>query len=167
MTHEIKTYPESVLAKRAEPIEEITPEIKQLAEEMAKVMYESEGIGLAAPQIGVSLRLITVDVSGPQLRSDLMTLINPEIVEKEGEVESEEGCLSVAGFRGKVSRASRVKVRALDLDGKEVVIDADSLLAICLQHEIDHLNGTVILDHASRLKRSLYEKKVTKWMKKS
>ncbi len=165
MAHDIKTYPEPVLSRRAREVQEITPEIKELAREMAEIMYQNEGIGLAAPQIGISLRLITVDVSGPGSRSSLMTLINPEILAREGEVESEEGCLSVSGFRGKVARAAAVTVKALDLEGNEVTLEADGLLAICLQHEIDHLNGTVILDHASRLKRSLYEKKVSKWQK--
>mgnify|MGYP006279476477 CR=1 FL=1 len=167
MAHDIKTYPEPVLSRRAREVQEITPEIRELAREMAEIMYQNEGIGLAAPQIGIGLRLITVDVSGPGSRSSLMTLINPEILDKEGEVESDEGCLSVSGFRGKVTRAAAVTVKALDLEGNEVTLEADGLLAICLQHEIDHLNGTVILDHASRLKRSLYEKKVSKWQKQS
>jgi peptide deformylase len=159
---EIKTYPEGVLAQKTQPITSVDKEVHSLAENMAETMYEGQGIGLAAPQVGQTCQLITVDVSGPSLRQELITLINPYIISKEGEVSSEEGCLSVPGFQGKITRAAEVVVKALNLDGKEFTLEADGLLAICLQHEIDHLQGKLILDHVSRLKRNLYEKKIKK-----
>jgi peptide deformylase len=166
MLRRIITYPDPVLCAKAEPVKEITQEVRDLARDMAETMYENRGIGLAAPQVNVCVRMITVDVSGPDTRSGLMTLINPEIVSCEGEVDSEEGCLSIQGYRSLVSRSERVCVRALDLEGNEMTIEADDILAVCLQHEIDHLNGVLFIDHISRLKRSLYEKRLGKWLKK-
>ncbi|GAB6176943.1 peptide deformylase [Desulfobaculum senezii] len=165
MKREIVTYPEPVLAEKAAEITEITPEIRALAEDMAETMYEGDGIGLAAPQVGESCRLVVVDITGPNDRSDLRILVNPCITSREGEVESEEGCLSVIGLRGKVTRAENITVDATDLEGNPVHIEADGLLAICLQHEIDHLDGVLFIDHLSRLKRSLYDKKVKKWVR--
>lgn len=159
-------YPHPVLAQKAEKITKITPELKELVRDMAETMYANKGVGLAAPQIGQSIRLITVDVSGPEKRQELMALINPEILESEGETESEEGCLSVEGYRSTVTRAQKVKVRALNLEGQEVTMEADELLAICFQHEIDHLEGTLFIDRISRLKRSLYDRRLTKWRKR-
>ncbi len=165
MVRKILTYPSPVLAQKAAPVEEITPELRQLAQDMAETMYEKRGIGLAAPQIGECCRLIAVDISGPEERKELMFLVNPEVVSKTGEVLEEEGCLSVANFRSKVKRAESVVVKAKDLDGKDVEIPADGLLAICLQHEIDHLDGVLFIDHVSRLKRAMYDNKVKKWLK--
>ncbi|WP_243439433.1 peptide deformylase [Fundidesulfovibrio soli] len=165
MARKILKYPDPILCQRAEPICEITPEIRQLAEEMAETMYEKRGVGLAAPQVGECCRLIAVDVSGPDERTDLMFLVNPEIVSREGQVDDEEGCLSVANFRSKVRRSEKVVVKATDLDGKPVEIPADGILAICLQHEIDHLDGVLFIDHVSRLKRAMYDNKVKKWLK--
>jgi len=167
MKLDIVTYPDPVLRDSAADIPEITPEIKRLAQDMVQSMYEGNGIGLAAPQVGESLRLITVDISGPDKREDLLILLNPKILSKDGKVESEEGCLSFPELRAVVERAENVVVEALDLDGHTVALDADGLLAICLQHEIDHLNGKLIIDHVSRLKRSLYEKKAKKWKKQT
>lgn len=161
----ILKYPNPILAQKAQEIEEITPEIRKLAHEMAETMYENRGIGLAAPQVGQCCRLIAVDVSGPEERSELMFLVNPVVVSREGEIEDEEGCLSVVQFRAKVKRAEKVVVKARDLDGNEVEIPAEGLLAVCLQHEIDHLDGVLFIDRISRLKRALYEGKVKKWMK--
>ena len=166
MEREVVAYPDPVLLRETKKITEITPEIRELAEDMVETMYAKDGVGLAATQVGDSRRLAVVDVSGPKERSSLLLLVNPEIIETSGEVESEERCLSVPGFQGKFKRAEKVKVRAQDLDGKEFVIDAEDLLAICLQHEIDHLDGRVILDRSSRLKRSLYDKKIQKWLKR-
>lgn len=166
MVKKIITYPDPVLARKACVIEEITPEIRELARDMAETMYENKGIGLAAPQVNECMRLITVDVKSPEEGSELITLVNPEITLREGEVESDEGCLSVANFRSVVTRSEKVRVQGLDLDGKEVTIDADDMLAICLQHEIDHLNGILFIDRISRLKRSLYDKRLKKWLKK-
>lgn len=168
MQLEVRFYPDPVLAKKAEPVEAVTDEIRELVTNMAETMYANEGIGLAAPQVGESIRLVVIDLSGPEVRDDLRVLINPEIVEKSEEtVETEEGCLSVASLRAKVKRSAEVSVKATDLDGNAVTIDADELLAVCLQHEIDHLDGVLFIDHISRLKRSLYDKKVKKWMRQS
>ncbi|ACV67317.1 peptide deformylase [Desulfohalobium retbaense] len=165
MTLSICTYPDPVLARRAEPVAEISEEVRQLASDMVETMYANQGIGLAAPQVGKSWRLITVDISGPENQTELVTLVNPEIQWRDGETETEEGCLSVPEFRSKVQRAAKVRVTGQDLDGNAVDMEADGLLAVCLQHEIDHLEGTIILDHVSRLKRSMYTKKVSKWQK--
>lgn len=165
MPREILKYPNPILSQKALEIGEITPEIKQLALDMAEAMYEKRGIGLAAPQVGECCRLIAVDVSGPDERTDLMFLVNPVIVSREGEVEDEEGCLSVAQFRAKVKRSEKVVVKAKDLDGNPVEIAADDVMAVCLQHEIDHLDGVLFIDRISRLKRALYDNKVKKWLK--
>ena len=166
MIREILTYPNPLLKKAAEPVAAITPEIRELAKDMAETMYECEGIGLAAPQIGELIRLITIDLSGPTERNGLMTLVNP-VLERLGdeEVESEEGCLSVEDYRSTVVRSERVKVSALDLDGNPLEFEADDLLAICLQHECDHLEGKLFIDRISRLKRNLYDAKVKKWLR--
>jgi peptide deformylase len=132
---------------------------------MIQTMYEKQGIGLAAPQVGHSCRLITVDVSGPESRTELNVLINPVIEEQEGETEFEEGCLSLPEFHTKTKRSTHVIVSGLDLKGQTQKIEAQGLLAICLQHELDHLQGTLLLDHAGRLKRSMYDKKVRKWQR--
>ncbi|MFP4168257.1 MAG: peptide deformylase [Desulfonatronovibrionaceae bacterium] len=166
MEREIITYPNDILARKSEVVTEITPEIRQLVEDMVRIMYGNNGIGLAAPQVGVNQRIITVDVSGPDRREDLRILVNPEIVDKSGETETEEGCLSVIGYRAQVKRADRVKAKATDLEGREVEIDGQDILAVCLQHEIDHLDGILFIDHISRLKRSMYEKKLEKWLRK-
>lgn len=165
MARKIVTYPHPVLAQTARPVEEITDEIRQLAAEMAQLMYEDKGIGLAAPQVAESIRLITVDLSGPDKREDLQVFVNPVLTNLEGEVDSEEGCLSVPGYRSTVTRAERLHLSALDLDGNPVEMEADDLMAICLQHEVDHLNGVLFIDKISKLKRTLYERKLKKWLK--
>ncbi|MFP4108606.1 MAG: peptide deformylase [Desulfonatronovibrio sp.] len=165
MSRQLLVYPNEILSRKAVEIEDINDFIRDLARDMTSIMYENRGIGLAAPQVGEGVRLITVDVSGPENRESLMVLVNPEIVEAQGECEGEEGCLSVAGYRSIVKRAEKVQVRGLDLEGKEVVLDADDILATCLQHEIDHLDGILFIDRISRLKRNLYDKKVMKWLK--
>jgi len=167
MTRDIVKYPHPVLAQKAARIEEITPEIMALANDMAETMYVNQGIGLAANQVAEPVRLITVDISGPDKREELFALINPEIVATEGETETEEGCLSVKDYRTNVVRAEKVRVRGLDLSGNEVCLDAEGLLAVCLQHEIDHLEGTLFIDRISRLKRALYDKRARKWARKA
>lgn len=165
MPRKIVTYPNPVLARKAEPVTEITDEIRALAAEMLELMYADKGIGLAAPQVAESIRLITVDLSGPDRREDPRVLVNPVLSNLEGEVESEEGCLSVVGYRTSVKRAERLRLTARDLDGNPVEMDADDLLAICLQHEVDHLDGVLFIDKISKLKRTLYERKLKKWLK--
>ncbi|MBC16121.1 MAG: peptide deformylase [Desulfovibrio sp.] len=165
MLLDIVTWPDEVLAATAKPLDEITPELDELIENMIETMYESDGVGLAAPQIGESIRLIVVDQTGPKLRGDLRVIINPEIVESEGEVDSEEGCLSCPELNVTVKRKERVKVEGLDREGKPLTIDADGFLAIVLQHEIDHLNGLTLADRVGRLKKAMYRKKAMKWKK--
>ncbi|WP_461210810.1 peptide deformylase [Desulfocurvus sp. DL9XJH121] len=168
MKRTLSVYPDPVLAQRAEEITEITPELRQLAEDMAETMYANDGIGLAAPQVGESCRLVVIDITGPDRREDLRVLVNPKITEKcPDTVETEEGCLSVAGMRAKVRRSAAVTVEATDLDGQPVTIEGEDLMAVCLQHELDHLEGRLFIDHISRLKRSMYDKKVRKWMRSS
>lgn len=165
MKLEIVTYPSEVLSAPCKKIDKITPELKQLIDDMVETMYADDGVGLAAPQVGHNIRLITVDQTGPKNRKELRVIINPEIVEREGEVDSQEACLSCPGFQAKIVRSERVRVKGLSPDGKDLCIDADELLAIILQHEIDHLDGKTIVDRAGRLKRAMYEKKVKKWQK--
>lgn len=166
MIRPVLTYPDPILAKTATEIETVTPEICQLAEDMLETMYHKEGLGLAAPQVGESCRLVVVDVTGPEKREEPLVFINPRIVEAQGRVESSEGCLSVMNYRSKVQRAERVRLQALNLEGQPVEVEVDGMLAICLQHELDHLDGVLFIDKISRLKRSLYEQKLKKWLKK-
>lgn len=165
MPLEILKYPHPVLARKAGPVASITPEIRQLAADMAESMYANQGVGLAAPQVGQSLRLVVIDLSGPEKREGLISLINPVITAASGEQEDEEGCLSVRDYRTNVRRAANVTVKALDLDGKEMEIEAEGLFAVCLQHEIDHLDGVLFIDRISRLKRAMYDKRVKRWTK--
>lgn len=160
----ILSHPNPLLRKVSAEIPEITDDIRSLAAEMAETMYRAEGIGLAAPQVGRSIRLITVDVTGPERRECLMTLVNPVLtpVPEAGYVEGEEGCLSVEDYRAKVKRFARVLLSARDLEGKPVNLEAEDTLAVCLQHEVDHLDGKLFIDHLSRLKRSMYEARLRK-----
>lgn len=144
-------YPDPRLHTRAAPVERVDDRIRQLIEDMAETMYAAPGIGLAATQVDVHERVIVIDIS--EDRSDLRAFVNPVIVEAEGEAETEEGCLSVPGVFDKVTRAERVKVRALDRQGEPFVLEAEGLLAVCIQHEIDHLEGKVFVEYLSRLKQ--------------
>ena len=159
---EVTKYGSDVLRQVAQPVEEITDEIRQIAEDMLGIMYDSAGVGLAAPQIGISRRIIVIDVNPYDPSYAPMTLINPEIVEREGEESAEEGCLSVPDVKGDVKRAKKVTVKALNLDGKAVRIEATELLARAVQHEIDHLNGVLFIDHLGRLKHQLIKKQLRK-----
>jgi len=141
-------------------VAKVTDEIRQLIGDMAETMYDAPGIGLAAVQIDVSLRVVVIDIS--DTRDQLMAFVNPEILEKDGEQVYEEGCLSVPGVYDSVTRAEHVKVRALDRDGKVFEMDAHGLLATCIQHEIDHLDGKVFVDYLSRLKQTRIRKKLEK-----
>lgn len=154
----ILVYPDRVLAEEAAPVTNIDGAVAQLADDMAETMYAAPGIGLAATQVGVGQRVIVLDVrrEGEEPGKRLLKLVNPVIAEREGEVRWEEGCLSVPDFTAEVTRAKRVLVRAWTPEEREIEIDADELLAIALQHEIDHLDGKLFLDRLSRLKRDLY-----------
>lgn len=163
MKLDIYRWPDPVLKAKAKPVETVTPELQELIENMVETMYEDDGVGLAAPQVGESIRLICVDQTGPKERAELMVLINPEITAREGEVESEEGCLSCPEFTGKVKRSTSISVTALDRDGKELAFDAQGYLAVIIQHELDHLDGITIVDRSSRLKKAMYRKKAARW----
>jgi len=153
---EILTFPHPVLRRRAAEITRIDDRVRELAKAMVETMHNAPGIGLAAPQVGVSERMIVVDLSVGGKPEDLLILVNPEIVNGEGELVLEEGCLSLPGLNENVTRSQKVVVSGYDLEGKEVEVEAEELFAIALQHEIDHLDGVLFLDHISRLKRSRY-----------
>ena len=158
----IMKYGSDVLREVAQPVEEITDEIRRLAEDMLDTMYASDGLGLAAPQVGIPSRIIVIDVSPYDPSCDPVAFINPEIVGQGGQVDAEEGCLSVPDIRGDVKRAETVTVEALSLDGEKLRTEADDILARALQHEIDHLNGILFIDHLGRLKRQLIKKQLRK-----
>jgi peptide deformylase len=162
MIRPILTFPDPVLKQKAAPVTIINDEIRQLASDMAETMYDAPGVGLAAPQVGVLQRLILIDVAAKDEAPQLITAINPVIVQGEGEVYEEEGCLSVPDFSANVRRYETVVVKALSLDGQERLWQADGLLAIAFQHEIDHLEGTLFVDRLSPLKRELFIKKAKK-----
>lgn len=157
-------YGRPVLSTRAEPITNIDAAVAELAQDMVATMHEAPGIGLAAPQVDVSRRLITVDLSVGRDNRELIVLLNPEILEKEGESSAEEGCLSVPGIFEKVARPLRVSVRGVDLEGREKTYEAQDLLARVFCHEIDHLDGKLFLDHLSPLKRQLLKRRLRKEM---
>jgi peptide deformylase len=163
--HEIVKYPDPILSKRGEPVKAFDDKLKTLVEEMFESMYAAQGIGLAAPQIGISQRLTVIDISFKKNPEEKIVLINPEIVQREGKQFEEEGCLSLPEIREKVRRAARVKVKAQDVNGKWFEIDGEELLARAFQHEIDHLDGILFIDHLSRLKRDLVKSKIRKMQK--
>ncbi len=153
-------YPDPRLRERARPVERVDDEIRRLADDMLETMYEAPGIGLAATQVGVPKRVIVIDIS--EDKSSPLVLVNPEILTREGVEEMEEGCLSVPGVYERVRRAGRVRARALDRDGRRFEIEADGLLAVCIQHEVDHLDGKLFVDYLSELKRSRIRKRLEK-----
>lgn len=153
-------YPDSRLHTKAKPVARVDDRIRQLIKDMAETMYEAPGIGLAATQVNVHERVIVMDVS--EDRNELLALINPEILERDGEQISEEGCLSVPGVFDKVKRAEHVKVRALNEQGEAFEMDAEGLLAVCVQHEIDHLEGKVFVEYLSLLKQGRIKSKIAK-----
>ena len=159
MVRTILTYPDPELKKRSHPVTVITDKTRELARDMADTMYDAPGIGLAAPQIGVHQRIIVIDISGKDEKPELIVAVNPEIIHAEGEEFEEEGCLSVPKFSANVRRHARIVVKALNLDGEEVVFRADDLLSIAFQHEIDHLDGILFIDHLSPLKKGIFRKR--------
>jgi peptide deformylase len=161
MVREIVIWPDPVLKEVAKPVERVDDSIRRILDDMAETMYAADGVGLAAPQIGVSQRLIVIDVSPRQPEQKLIHLVNPEIVLAEGKMLYTEGCLSIPGEAEEVERAAKVLVRALDYHGEPFEIAAsDDLLTVALQHEHDHLQGTVFVDHLSSLKRELIKRRM-------
>ena len=157
---EILHFPDPRLRRRAEAVSVVDDEVRRLIDDMLETMYDAPGIGLSAPQVNVPKRVVTIDVS--QDRSRPVCLVNPEICAADGETETEEGCLSVPGIYEIVKRPERVRVSALDRDGSPREIEAEGLLAVCIQHEIDHLDGRLFVDYLSRLKRQRIRKKAEK-----
>jgi peptide deformylase len=153
-------YPDARLHRVAAPVEEINDRIRQLVRDMAETMYAAPGIGLAATQVDVHLQIIVIDIS--EAHDQLRVFINPQIIESRGSAECEEGCLSVPGVYETVTRAEWIKVRALDAEGKPFELEADGLLGVCIQHEIDHLHGKVFVEYLSRLKQSRIAAKMKK-----
>ncbi len=153
-------YPDPRLREKARPVAEITPEIKKLVEDMAETMYAAPGVGLAATQIGEPHRVFVIDIAGEDEPSQLRVFINPEIVARDGELTWEEGCLSFPGVTEDIDRASKVKVRALDVDGKPFELEAEGLLAVAVQHELDHLDGVLMIDRMGALKKRIVDRKM-------
>ncbi|HEX9078070.1 MAG TPA: peptide deformylase [Desulfuromonadaceae bacterium] len=162
MIRTILTYPNPELKKKSAAVTIITQAIRDLVRDMAETMYDAPGVGLAAPQIGVHQRVIVIDVSGRDEKPDLIVAINPAIIHAEGEAYEEEGCLSVPQYAANVRRHAQVVVKGLDLEGNEQTWRAEGLLAIAFQHEIDHLDGILFVDHLSPLKRDLFRRKFRK-----
>lgn len=163
---EILVFGHPLLAKKADEIKNIDDELQQLAMSMVYTMHAAPGIGLAAPQVERSIRLITVDLTVGENKSEIIILANPEILDSRGEAIMEEGCLSVPDIKEKIVRPSHVVVKGIDLDGKEKTIEAEGLLARVLCHEIDHLNGKLFIEHLSPLKKNLIKKKLRKQLSK-
>jgi peptide deformylase len=160
MVLDILEYPDPRLRKTAAPVPAVTPEIRKLVRDLAETLYSVPGVGLAATQVDVHKRVIVIDVS--EARDELRVFINPELVAAEGEADREEGCLSVPGYFDKVRRAARITVRALDERGEPFELAADGMLAVCIQHEMDHLVGRMFVDYLSPLKRARLSAKLRK-----
>jgi len=159
---EIMTYPNPTLTRKAEEVEKVDGTVRKLISDMVDTMYANGGVGLAAPQVGVSKRVIVVDVRPYDPSASLISIVNPEVISEAGEVLHEEGCLSVPECVEGVKRKQWIKIRGLDKRGREIEVEGEGMLAIALQHEIDHLNGRVILHRMSRIKRDLYKKRLQK-----
>lgn len=160
---DVVIFPDERLRTVAQPVEQVDDAIRAIVDDMFDTMYQEEGIGLAAPQVAIQQRIITIDIDGE--KQNQLVLINPEIIESSGETGIEEGCLSIPGFRGLVPRKEKVTVKSLNRDGEEFTLKADGLLAICIQHEIDHLNGVLFVDYLSPLKRQRIKEKLLKLQK--
>lgn len=162
---EIKKYPDKILKKKAEPVTSFDEGLQTLIDDMVQTMYDAPGVGLAAPQVGVSKRLAVIDISTKGEPAPLLVLVNPVCLKAEGSIEFEEGCLSVPEYTSKVKRAEKVVVRAQDREGKQIEIETDGLLAIALQHELDHLDGILFVDRISPIKREFFKKRFQKSLK--
>ena len=163
----IRKYPDPVLQKPCHDVDSTDPALRDLAESMAETMYQADGIGLAAPQVGEGINLVVVDPNPKDRQGSPLILFNPRIVEKEGSQCNEEGCLSLPGHYSDVTRAARVVLEAMDREGREIHLEAQGIFARCLQHELDHLQGKLVLDYLSPLKRALYRKKRLKEIRRS
>jgi len=157
----IVTFPDPILSRKAQKVGDVNGDTSKLMEDMLETMYAAPGVGLAAPQVGVDKRIIVVDAGGEQKREPIL-LADPEIVSCEGKLVYEEGCLSLPEFREKITRNEKVCVRGINEKGKEAVYDAEGLLAVVFQHEIDHLDGVLLINRVSGLKRDIYKRKVKK-----
>lgn len=162
-SHKIVLLADPVLRQKAEPVTDIDEDIRQLLDDMVETMYDAVGIGLAAPQIGISKRLIVMDCAKDDSPPEIWKMINPEIINRsEDTAKMEEGCLSIPGYNGDVIRPAEVEVRYIDIEGNVQQMTASGMLAACVQHEIDHLDGVLFIDHLSRLKRDMILRKVAK-----
>jgi len=163
---EILIWPHPILAQKAEPVSVINDEIRTLVEDMLETMYDADGVGLAAPQVGVLKQVVVVDIDGQHddrpSGEEPLIIINPQFSDMEGELEWEEGCLSVPGELGNVTRSAKVKMTYLDIEGEEQVIEAEGLTSVALQHECDHLNGKVFVEYLSRLKQKVIKRRMLK-----
>jgi peptide deformylase len=159
MIRKILTWPDPELKKKSAPVMVINEKIRELVKDMTETMYDAPGVGLAAPQLGVHQRVIIIDVSGKEEPPELIVAINPVIVHAEGESYEEEGCLSVIKYAANVRRHASVVVKSLNLEGEEKTYRAEELLAVAFQHEIDHLDGILFVDHLSPLKREIFKRK--------
>ena len=162
----IVLYPDPRLREKCEPVSAVTDEVRRKLSDMAETMYAAPGIGLAASQVGLRERILVVDI-GSKDEDDappslLYKIVNPESTRREGSIEWEEGCLSIPGVYETVKRAASISLRGLDETGKPIELDADGLLAVCLQHEVDHLDGVLFIDHLSRIRREMMKKKLSK-----
>ncbi len=158
----ILEYPDKRLRQKALPVESVTPDIQQLVDDMAETMYAAPGVGLAANQVGVALRIFVIDTANENEPSQFRAFINPEILEREGELVWQEGCLSFPGVSENIERAARVRVRALDRDGNPFELEGEELLAVAIQHEYDHLDGNLMIDKLGPLKKRLVQRKLQK-----
>jgi peptide deformylase len=162
MVRTILHYPDPKLREKAKPVAEVTPEIKKLVEDMAETMYAAPGVGLAATQIGEPHRIFVIDTANEDEPSQLRVFINPEILERHDAITWEEGCLSFPGITEEIDRAAKVRVRALDENGKAFELEAEGLLAVAVQHELDHLDGILMIDHMGMLKKRIVDRKMRK-----
>jgi peptide deformylase len=161
---DIKKYPEKILREKVPPLENIDARIQHLIDDMIDTMYTAKGVGLAANQVGISKRLCVIDTSLKEDKNSLIILINPVIIEKEGMVEAEEGCLSIPGYTTTIKRSERVYVRGLNREGKALDIEGIGLLARVIQHEVDHLDGLLIVDRMSPIKRKFFKRRYKKYL---
>ena len=162
MIRTILHYPDKRLRERGKKVEAVTPEIQKLVDDMAETMYAAPGVGLAATQIGECLQLFIIDIADQDEPSDLKVFINPEILESDGAITWQEGCLSFPGVQEEIDRSAKVKVRAQDRDGKWFELEAEGLLAVAIQHEYDHLQGVLMIDHMGPLKKRLTHRKMVR-----